>query len=159
MPLSGIGLCEAEIMTPRSTVSSVAVRCATVGVVTTPIRVTSMPALARPAARAWSRNSPEIRVSRPMIARGLEPSARREPPNWRAAASPSCSARSAVMSTFANPRTPSVPNILGIVSPFSGSYDCTKPTAPAPSPWHEAGARTAETLTSPVIGLYVLLVA
>ena len=89
----------------------------------TPMRVTSMPALARPAARAWSRNSPEMRVSRPMIARGLEPSARREPPNWRAAASPSCSARSAVMSTFASPRTPSVPNILGIVSPFSGSID------------------------------------
>jgi len=52
-----------------------------------------------------------------------------------------------------------VPNILGIVSPFSGSYDWSKGTAFAPAHFHEAGARTAETLTSRVIGLYVLLVA
>ena len=132
MPLSGMGLWEAEIITPRSTPSSVAVRWATVGVVTTPMRVTSIPALASPAARAWSRNWPEMRVSLPMIARGLDPSGRGRQPNWRAAASPSLSARSAVMSTLARPRTPSVPNILGIVSPFTRNMVGNKATARLP---------------------------
>ena len=48
IPLSGIGLCEAEIITPRSTPSS-AVRWATAGVGRTPRTRTSRPALARPA--------------------------------------------------------------------------------------------------------------
>ena len=111
-----MGLCEAEIMTPRSTEDE-AVRWATVGVVTTPTRTTSIPALARPAASAWSRNSPEIRVSRPMMAFGLCPEAGRPEIVRRAAASPSSSARGAVKSTFASPRTPSVPNNLVIGVP------------------------------------------
>ena len=64
MPLSGIGLCDAESTTPMSTPSS-AVRNATAGVGSTPTLLTSTPAEARPADTAAARNSPDARLSRP----------------------------------------------------------------------------------------------
>lgn len=54
MPLSGIGLCEADSMTPMSALSA-SVRNATPGVGSTPTRMTSTPALASPATTAASR--------------------------------------------------------------------------------------------------------
>ena len=69
MPLSGIGLCDAESTTPMSTPSS-AVRNATAGVGSTPTLLTSTPAEASPADTAAARNSPDARESRPTIARG-----------------------------------------------------------------------------------------
>ena len=69
MPLSGIGLWEAESITPRSA-PRVPVRWATPGVGSTPSSSTSTPAEASPATTAASRNSPEIRVSRPTTAKG-----------------------------------------------------------------------------------------
>jgi hypothetical protein len=115
MPLSGIGLCDAEIMTARSASSS-PVRCATAGVGMTPRRCTSTPADASPAITAASRNSPDARGSRPTRAKGRSP-----PPACPANAPASAStcaaatdrsrASSAVTSTFATPRTPSVPKI------------------------------------------------
>ena len=100
-----------------------------------------MPALASPAARACSRNSPEMRVSRPMTTCAFVPSLRTAP-KWRAAASPIFSARSAVISTFARPRTPSVPNNRAILVPSFTPASCRKalcqlfpsvPVAPASS--------------------------
>ena len=73
MPLSGIGLCEAESITPRSAPSA-PVRKATPGVGSTPSSSTSTPAEARPATTAASRNCPEMRVSRPTTANGRWPS-------------------------------------------------------------------------------------
>ena len=112
MPLSGKGLWEAEIMTPSS-MSWVAVRWAIAGVGRTPTRVTSMPEEARPALMAWSRNSPEARVSRPTMARGRPLRELRAADvslvRTRAAASPSCTARVGVSRSLARPRTPSVP--------------------------------------------------
>ena len=69
MPLSGIGLCEAEMTTPRSAPSDW-VRKATPGVGSTRRRSTSTPAEASPATTACSMNCPEIRVSRPTTASG-----------------------------------------------------------------------------------------
>ncbi len=69
MPLSGIGLWDAESITPRSA-PSFSVRNATAGVGSTPSSSTSTPADASPATTAASRNSPEIRVSRPTTANG-----------------------------------------------------------------------------------------
>ena len=69
IPLSGLGLCDAESMTPRSAPVS-ATRPATAGVGRTPASSTSTPALARPATTAAARNSPEARGSRPTTARG-----------------------------------------------------------------------------------------
>ena len=69
MPLSGIGLCEAEIITPRSAPSS-PVRNATPGVGSTPTRSDVAPALVRPAATAASSISPLARGSRPTTASG-----------------------------------------------------------------------------------------
>ncbi len=108
MPLSGIGLWLAEIITPRSTPSA-AVRCATPGVGSTPSRSTSTPADARPATTAASRNSPEMRVSRPTTARGRCPSKAPASPSTWAAATDRSSASSAVSVPLASPRTPSVP--------------------------------------------------
>ncbi len=72
MPLSGIGLCDAEIMTPRSAPVS-ATRKAIAGVGRTPTRTTSTPALASPAVTAASKNSPDARESCPTIAKGRLP--------------------------------------------------------------------------------------
>ena len=57
IPLSGMGLWDAEMTTPRSA-STALTRYATAGVGTTPASSTSTPALARPAATAAERNSP-----------------------------------------------------------------------------------------------------
>ena len=69
MPLSGIGLCDAEIITPKSA-SYAPVRYATAGVGSTPTRSTSAPALVRPATTAASSISPLARGSRPTTASG-----------------------------------------------------------------------------------------
>ena len=69
MPLSGIGLCDAESITPRSALAS-AVRNATAGVGSTPTRTTLAPALVSPATTAASSISPLARVSRPTTASG-----------------------------------------------------------------------------------------
>ena len=69
MPLSGIGLWLAEIMTPRSA-PVVPVRKASAGVGSTPARSTSAPALVRPATTAASSISPLARGSRPTTATG-----------------------------------------------------------------------------------------
>src|SRR4051812_23584005 len=115
MPLSGIGLCEALMTTPRSA-SSAAVRWATPGVGSTRSRSTSTPADARPATTACSRNCPEIRESRPTTARGRSRVRSYSPRAMitRAAATDRSRASSAVTSRFARPRTPSVPKMRGI---------------------------------------------
>ncbi len=118
MPLSGMALCEADRTTPRST-SAVAVRYAIAGVGRTPRLSTSTPALARPAATAAERNSPETRGSRPTTARGRCPSNVPEVPSTCAAATPRSSASSAVTSRLARPRTPSVPKSRVTGVPFA----------------------------------------
>ena len=107
MPLSGIGLCEAESITPRSALAS-AVRNATAGVGSTPTRTTLAPALVSPATTAASSISPLARVSRPTTASGGW--LRSVSASVCAAATASASANSGVRSAFARPRTPSVPN-------------------------------------------------
>ena len=108
MPLSGIGLCDADRTTPKSA-PSVPVRKATPGVGSTPSSSTSTPADARPATTAASRNCPEMRVSRPTTASGRCPSnSPRSASTW-AAATDRSRARPAVRSPLARPRTPSVP--------------------------------------------------
>src|SRR5690606_9516330 len=109
IPLSGIGLWLADSMTPRSALVD-RVRYATAGVGSTPSRNTLTPALASPATTAASRNSPEARGSRPTTADGWwPPKAPLSPSTW-AAATERSSASSAVSSSLARPRTPSVPN-------------------------------------------------
>src|SRR5919107_3372537 len=108
IPLSGIGLWLAEIITPRSAPSA-AVRWATPGVGRTPSRRTSTPAEARPAVTAASRNSPDNRVSRPTTATGRWPANSPASPRTCAAATDRSSASSAVSRPLASPRTPSVP--------------------------------------------------
>jgi len=63
-PLSGIGLCEAEIITPKSA-SYALVRYATAGVGRTPTRSASTPSLVTPAITAASSISLLARGSRP----------------------------------------------------------------------------------------------
>ena len=114
MPLSGIGLWDAEITAPISTLST-DVRYATPGVGMMPASITSKPPADMPADNAAARKSPETRVSRPTSARRrLSNSLRSSSPSTRTAASPKSSASCAVKSLFANPRTPSVPNIRGM---------------------------------------------
>ncbi len=72
MPLSGAGLCDAEIMTPKSAPMS-PTRKAAAGVGMTPASSTSMPELASPADTAAVRNSPDTRGSRATIAVGRLP--------------------------------------------------------------------------------------
>src|ERR687886_1257881 len=69
IPLSGIGLWDAERTTPRSAPVS-ATSAATPGVGRTPASPTSTPALARPAITAAARNSPQAPGSRPTTPRG-----------------------------------------------------------------------------------------
>src|SRR5699024_3214988 len=73
------------------------------------------PEEANPASTAAERNSPETRGSRATTARGRVPSAACPWPSTTAAAWERCSARSAVSSPLATPRTPSVPKILVIL--------------------------------------------
>ena len=72
MPLSGAGLWDAEIITPKSASRS-AVRNATAGVGSTPASKTSTPLEESPAEIAAARNSPEILGSRPRTAFGFCP--------------------------------------------------------------------------------------
>src|SRR5690625_1942922 len=109
IPLSGIGLCEAETMTPKST-SIVAVRCATAGVGTTPRSKTSTPVEAIPAAMAAEMNSPDARGSR--ARRAIGRGSRLPSVSTSDAATASARENSAVMTLFASPRTPSVPKSL-----------------------------------------------
>ena len=118
MPLSGIGLCEAEITAPISTLSTL-VRKATPGVGMIPASITSNPPALMPAARACERKSPETRVSRPISARCRFVSRPPSSPSTRTAASPKSKANWAVRSRLASPRTPSVPNIRGIYILYS----------------------------------------
>ena len=85
IPLSGAGLWDAEIITPKSAFIS-AVRKAVAGVGTTPASNTSTPEDASPAATAAAKYSPEILGSRPMTAIGLLPSLLACSPNTDAAA-------------------------------------------------------------------------
>src|SRR6187397_1636699 len=70
MPLSVYGLCEADTTAPK-----LAFRCAvmqaTAGVGTTPQRTALTPIEFNPATRADSSISPETRVSRPTMQKGL----------------------------------------------------------------------------------------
>ena len=75
MPLSGAGLCDAEIITPKSA-RMASMRNAVAGVGMTPASSTSTPELARPADTAAVRNSPETRGSRATTATGRRPAAR-----------------------------------------------------------------------------------
>src|SRR3954469_3296401 len=106
MPLSGIGLWLAEIMTPRSA-SVRPVRWAIAGVGSTPARSTSAPALDSPATTAASSISPLARGSRPTTATGREVPSRSA--STLAAARATESASSGVRAAWARPRTPSVP--------------------------------------------------
>src|SRR3954452_10409038 len=118
MPLSGAGLCDAEIMTPKSAPMSL-IRNAAAGVGMTPASSTSTPELASPAATAAVRNSPETRGSRATTAMSRRPCARRASavrplPRTTAAAWARESANSTETSRFARPRTPSVPKSRGM---------------------------------------------
>src|SRR4051795_280369 len=106
MPLSGIGLWLAEIITPRSA-SVRPVGCAIAGVGRTPARSTSAPALDSPATTAASSISPLARGSRPTTATGREVPSRSA--STLAAARATERANSGVRSALARPRTPSVP--------------------------------------------------
>src|SRR5437588_899967 len=119
MPLSAYGLCDAEITAPGD--ASGAERHATSGVGATPSRATSTPSEDNPAARDASSIGPDRRVSRP-TRNGVPGSA-----STRAAARPRASTSSGVSSTFATPRTPSVPNFsvreplaLGVLRGLAG---------------------------------------
>src|SRR5512139_610997 len=106
MPLSGIGLCEADSITPMSA-DSTPVRYATAGVGRTPTRTTLAPALANPATTAASSISPLALGSRPTSANGwCEESAAT---SVRTAATAIAIASSGPRSALARPRTPSVP--------------------------------------------------
>ena len=115
MPLSGMGLWDAEITAPISTFST-EVRYATPGVGIMPASITSNPPADMPADSAAARKSPETRVSRPTSARRRPSNSLLSPssPSTRTAASPKSNASCAVKALFANPRTPSVPNIRGM---------------------------------------------
>ena len=115
MPLSGMGLWDAEITAPISTFST-EVRYATPGVGIIPASITSNPPADMPADSAAARKSPETRVSRPTSARRRPSNSLLSPssPSTRTAASPKSNASCAVKALFANPRTPSVPNIRGM---------------------------------------------
>src|SRR5581483_11770939 len=103
IPLSPNGLCEAETMAPGCPRTWATV--ATPGVGRTPRSMTSAPSVARPAdSAAWS-SGPDRRVSRPTTKAGVG--------STRATARPSASASSAVSSSLATPRTPSVPKRAG----------------------------------------------
>src|SRR4051812_32057873 len=106
MPLSGIGLWLAEIITPRSA-SARPVRKASAGVGSTPTRSTSAPADVSPATTAASSISPLARGSRPTTATGRCVASFAI--KTRAAAPATWSASSGVRSAFARPLTPSVP--------------------------------------------------
>ena len=108
MPLSGIALCDAEIITPRSA-SRAPTRYATAGVGSTPTRSASAPAAVSPATTAASSISPLARGSRPTTATGR--CERSRSARTCAAAAASATASSGVStSPLARPRTPSVPN-------------------------------------------------
>src|SRR4051794_19946241 len=110
-PLSGKGLCEAEMTAAGR--PSAADRKATPGVGSTPRSPTSAPSVARPADRAACRSGPDKRVSRPMRNRGRCPPLRGPLgplAMTRAAARPRARTNSGVRSALATPRTPSVPN-------------------------------------------------
>ena len=119
IPLSGTGLCEAEIIAPAQQ-SIVRARYANPGVGITPALMQSPPTDRMPAVKAASSMSPEIRVSFPMMIRGLAPCRLRT----YAPARPRRNANSAVRSLLATPLTPSVPKrvpILLYASPVSKS--------------------------------------
>src|SRR3954447_16061960 len=105
MPLSRYGLCDA-LMTAARSKPRVAMSSGAAGVGRTPPRKTAPPAEATPAARAASSISPLSRVSRITRTRGVSA------PDCSVAARPIFRARSAVNSSPATPRTPSVPNSL-----------------------------------------------
>ena len=103
MPLSPNGLCEAEITAPGAVRAAATV--ATPGVGSTPRSTTSAPSVARPAENAAWNRGPERRVSRPTTKVGAG--------RIRAVARPRARASSAVSSSLATPRTPSVPKRAG----------------------------------------------
>src|ERR1700738_3751121 len=111
IPLSSIGLCEAEIITPAAA-SMLLVIAATAGVGTMPSCTTVRPGDVIPATIAPSSIGPDKRVSRPTTM-GLSS-------DWSCAitaapARPIAYASSGVRSAFATPRTPSVPKYLPIL--------------------------------------------
>ena len=120
MPLSPKGLCEAETTAPGALRRSAT--AATPGVGSTPRSTTSAPSVASPAERAaWSRG-PERRVSRPTTKVGAG--------RIRAVARPRASASSAVSSSFATPRTPSVPKRAGATS-LATAWSTAAPCGPS----------------------------
>src|ERR1700733_11590381 len=122
MPLSSMGLCEAEIITPAAA-SMLLVMAATAGVGTMPSCTTWRPVDVMPATIAPSSIGPDKRVSRPTTI-GFSI-------GWSCAitaapARPIAYASSGVRSAFATPRTPSVPKYLPIVLfliPVAGGGD------------------------------------
>ncbi len=110
IPLNSTGLWEADITTPASTLYFF-VRYAIAGVGITPTYTTLAPTEQAPAIKAFASISPEIRVSHPTIIVGLYAFSF---DNTYAPACPNCIASNGVSSSFATPRTPSVPNNLPI---------------------------------------------
>src|SRR5688572_12302975 len=100
MPLSSYGLCEAETTAPIAPRRAASNAIAAVGA--TPMRITSTPSDESPATNAASSIGVEMRLSPPTTAV--------DAPSTRAAARPRSSAKEAVSSVLARPRTPSVPN-------------------------------------------------
>src|SRR5437763_1647187 len=111
MPLSAKGLCDAEIMTPRSArIERVSIATAGVGI--GPSSTTSMPTLVKPATIADSIMYPDSRVSLPITTRWRWSPRRKCAP----AACPTRSAVSAVIgSILVVPRIPSVPKNLRVM--------------------------------------------
>ena len=119
MPLSGAGLWEAEIMTPKSAPRS-PTRKAAAGVGRTPASQTSTPEEASPASTAALMNWPLMRGSRATTATGRRPAANASAPRTGAAAWASWTDNSTVRVSLARPRTPSVPNNLDMISQCRG---------------------------------------
>src|SRR5436190_2120673 len=112
MPLSANGLCDAEIMTPRSArIERVSIATAGVGI--GPSSTTSMPTLVKPATIADSIMYPLRRVSLPMTTRWPWSPRRKCAP----AAMPTHSAVCAVIGSWlVRPRMPSVPKNLRVIT-------------------------------------------
>src|SRR5919202_4008929 len=125
MPLSGKGLCEA-LTTPAAATPRRGASAATPGVGRTPRSITFAPPLAAPAAREDESIPPERRVSRPIEI---------GPPKRRATARPSLRASSGIRPSLATPRTPSVPNVIGLLSKDTSSAHDGRRNGPSHQRW------------------------
>ena len=112
IPLSSKGLCDAEIMTPRSARIE-RVRIATAGVGIGPSKSTSMPAEVKPATKRVFDHV----AGKPGILTDHRPMAVVAALKHMPAACPTFIASSGVIAPLASPRMPSVPKYLRLIFP------------------------------------------